>query len=295
MSAAAIDCALARSVYDPHLMLHRMDADELTQDLARPAIRAAKDGSGIVLAQMRKPYRAGANVHAVTMLGYDIEAIAGIQRPAPADLHLRCTSLGWRHWIATTFTHAPEAPRYRLILALTEPLAPDLYRKVWSLPLEQLGLLDCADAVCRDPARLFLLPACRRERAHLFELYHGEGAALDSRTLAALWAAREAMKPKLAPPPTRTYTGPSVIEQFNATHTVLDLLETHGYEKCGQRWARPNTKHGAGLIVFSDGRAFSHHAGDPLAGGPHDAFSIYAHRDHGGDLKGAVRALRGGA
>lgn len=287
-----IPCAFARSIFDPALTVRSLALDKLAERFARPAIRGSKDGAGIVLAAVTEPYRKSANVRAVTALGYDVEAVADVVPPSPAEVHARCAALGWWHLIATTFRHDPILPRYRLVLALSEPMAPDLYRKVWSLPLERVGLLACTDQACSDPARLYLLPACPSNRVHLFEHYHRDGAPLNARTLATLWAASEAGKPRLKPKAVRTFSGPSVIEQFNTAHSVPELLELHGYERRGKRWAKPGTNHGAGLVLFDDGCVFSHHAVDALAGGPHDAFAIYARLEHGGDYKAAVRAVR---
>lgn len=292
-NSAATPCGFARSIYDPALISRDVPLKELAERYTRPAIRDTKDGAGIVFAALSEPYRKSANVVAVTALGYDVETVAGVTPAEPAEVHARCAAMGWWHLIATTYTHTPEAPRYRLILALSEPLAPDLYREVWPLPLERLGLLACTDSACRDPARLYLLPACPANRAHLFESYYGDGEPLNARTLAMLWAANEAAKPKPEPKPVRIFDGPSVIGQFNATHSVSELLEAHGYQQRGRRWAKPGTNHTAGPIVFDDGRAFSHHATDELAGGPHDAFAVFTHLEHGGDVRAAVRALRG--
>lgn len=288
-----LDCAFARSVFDPALTPRRVSLDMLAERFSQPAIRATKDGPGIVFAALTEAYRKAANVRAVTALAYDVEADGDVQPPQPAQVHERCAALHWWHLIATTFTHTPETPRYRLILALTEATAPDLYRNVWPIPLAQIELQSCTDAACRDPARLYLLPACPPDRRHLFEHYHGNGEPLNSRTLGMLWAANEAAKPKPEPKPIRTFDGPSVIDQFNAAHSVADLLDSHGYVQRGRRWAKPGTNHVAGLIVFDDGCAFSHHATDALAGGPHDAFAVFTRLDHGGDVKAAVRALRG--
>ena len=198
LPADSITLATAQSIYAPDLRMHRVPLSTLVERLSRPAIREQKDGAGIVFADMTVPYRKGANVHAVTALAYDLEA-SPASPPPPAALHARCSALGWRHVIVSTYSHTPEAPRYRLVLALTRPLAPDLYRRVWSLPLESLGITDCVDVACRDPARLYLLPACPQSRAHLFEHYHGAGNPLNTDSLATIWAAREMRKPKSAP------------------------------------------------------------------------------------------------
>ena len=290
----SITLAAAQSIYAPELRMHSIPLAALAERLKRPAVRKQKDGPGIVLADMSAPYRKNANVRAVTALAYDLEA-SPMPPPPPAVLHERCNALGWWHVIVSTYSHAPEAPRYRLLLALTRPIAPDLYRSVWPLPLEALGLPQCVDAACRDPARLYLLPACPPSHAHHFQHHHGTGNPLNSETLAAIWAAREIRKPKPAPNVRIANRGESVIGQFNASHSIADLLGAHGYTQRGKRWSKPGTSHGAGVMLLNDGRLYSHHAGDPLAGRACDAFDVFATLEHGGDVRAAVRALRGAA
>jgi putative DNA primase/helicase len=85
--------------------------------------------------------------------------------------------------------------------------------------------------------------------------------------------------------------GPSVIAEFNAAHDVAAILEAHGYQKRGKRFAAPDSSHAAGLVLLDTGKLYCHHAGDPLSG-EHalDCFDIYRILDHGGDYRAAVKA-----
>lgn len=106
------------------------------------------------------------------------------------------------------------------------------------------------------------------------------------------WAPPEIEK---APRPaaTRRHTGPSVIRAFNEAHDVVTLLESHGYAPAGKRRWRSPSGHGmAGVVLLPDGqRIFCHHASDPLGDDkPHDAFDLFVHFDHCGDVRAATRA-----
>lgn len=86
-------------------------------------------------------------------------------------------------------------------------------------------------------------------------------------------------------------TGESVIDVFNSAHDTAAILEAHGYQRRGKRFASPETDHAAGIVLLDDGRVFCHHAGDPLSGEhAHDAFDVYRLLQHGGDFRAAVRA-----
>ena len=58
----------------------------------------------------------------------------------------------------------------------------------------------------------------------------------------------------------------SVIHAYNERHTVEELLERHGYKRQGERFVSPSSESGlAGVVIFADGKCYSHHAADPLA------------------------------
>lgn len=85
---------------------------------------------------------------------------------------------------------------------------------------------------------------------------------------------------------------PNVIAAFNEAHTVEDLLAKHGYKRKGaSRWLSPTSSTGLAGVKILDGRVFSHHGSDPLAGDhTRDAFDVYRILEHGGDTKAAVKA-----
>ena len=96
-------------------------------------------------------------------------------------------------------------------------------------------------------------------------------------------------------PPLRTRTHEpgraSVIDVFNDTHDVAEILEQHGYVRRGKRFASPDTEHAAGIFLTPGGRIYCHHAGDPLSSEhAHDAFDVYRLLEHDGDFRAAVRA-----
>jgi hypothetical protein len=94
---------------------------------------------------------------------------------------------------------------------------------------------------------------------------------------------------KKRPPGERT----SVIDAFNAAHDMHELLVRYGYKPTRRgRYLSPNSKSGlAGVVLFDDGRAYSHHASDPFDHAhTFDAFDLFCHYEHGGDVAKAVKA-----
>lgn len=102
-----------------------------------------------------------------------------------------------------------------------------------------------------------------------------------------------APKREFVPPPKRRREGESVIDAYNATVTIAEALESAGYRQIGKRWLSPNSSSGIpGVVIFDDGRAYSHHASDPFdSAHTFDAFDVLAHYQHAGNVSAAVRAV----
>jgi len=89
---------------------------------------------------------------------------------------------------------------------------------------------------------------------------------------------------------------PSIIDAFNEGHPIEALLECQGYVKGRRgRYIRPGGK--SESVSVKDGRSCHWSSNDPLNDGRgkggcgcHDAFDVYAHVEHGGDVSHAVRA-----
>lgn len=82
-----------------------------------------------------------------------------------------------------------------------------------------------------------------------------------------------------------------IIQQFNDKYSSTDILSRHGYiNKGNNRWLSPFSSTGlAGVVVFSDGRVYSHHASDPWACEHSlDSFDLFCQLEHGGNLNTAI-------
>jgi hypothetical protein len=87
--------------------------------------------------------------------------------------------------------------------------------------------------------------------------------------------------------------GTSVIDAYNAAHTMAALLTQFGYRQTAKdRFLSPNSTTGfAGVILFEDGTAFSHHGSDPFdSAHSFDCFELYTQCEHAGNVREAVKA-----
>lgn len=103
------------------------------------------------------------------------------------------------------------------------------------------------------------------------------------------------VKPEFAPPPKRRPAGDrtSVIDTYNAAVDIHTALQQAGYKRTAKdRYLSPNSTSGlAGVVVFDDDRAYSHHASDPFdSAHSFDAFDLFCQFEHAGNVAKAVSA-----
>lgn len=131
--------------------------------------------------------------------------------------------------------------------------------------------------------------------------------------LLAMWTAWDSFKPQLQaacpwaeqPEPITTTKakrqpereGVNVIQAFVNAHDLRMTLEQYGYTRKGRtRYLSPHTSTGLpGVVLFSgEASAWIHHASDPLCseetGQPVNAFDLFCHYEHAGDVSKAVKA-----
>lgn len=103
------------------------------------------------------------------------------------------------------------------------------------------------------------------------------------------WKPTKTFQPPRKPRPAGDRT--SVIDTFNEANDINTLLVQFGYKPTGRgRYLSPNSTSGlAGVVVFEDGRAYSHHASDPFdSAHAFDAFDLWCQYEHMGDITKAV-------
>ena len=105
------------------------------------------------------------------------------------------------------------------------------------------------------------------------------------------WRSAPEFKPPSTKPRRLDGEGQSVIAAYNDATPIGSALEQAGYRQHGNRWLSPNsTSKIPGVVVFDDGRAYSHHASDPFdPAHAFDAFDVFCHYQHLGNVSAAVR------
>lgn len=167
----------------------------------RPAVIAdkvkARGWSPAIFAGDR---RAKAGVEAVFALVLDYEAAEG-EAPTSLDdaLDLWRGCLGLLH---TSYSHTPERPRFRVIVALSRAVTGAEYGLLW-----RWAATRCAEAghqideACRDPSRLWFLPAVPPGGEATYQSRPLDGGPLDVDAALGEQREREAPPPPPAPRP----------------------------------------------------------------------------------------------
>lgn len=108
------------------------------------------------------------------------------------------------------------------------------------------------------------------------------------------WVDKQSQKPsnkQLAPKATGGY--PDVQGQYNSVYDVGASLEQYGYKRKGKRYLSPHSGTGLAGVVLMDGKAWIHHASDPLcsetSGCPVSAYDLFCYYECNGDYKQAYR------
>lgn len=106
------------------------------------------------------------------------------------------------------------------------------------------------------------------------------------------WGPKVTVKPKPAPRNKFGKERESVIERYNRTHDIRDLLLEYGYEKKGMRYLAPHSKTKIpGVVIFPDNTCYCHHGKDVLGDGhTHDCFDLFCRFEHDMDYSAAVKA-----
>jgi len=165
--------------------------------------------------------RAKAGVEAVFALVLDYEAAEG-EAPTSIDdaLDLWRGCLGLLH---TSYSHTTERPRFRVVVALSRAVTGAEYGLLW-----RWAATRCAEAghqideACRDPSRLWFLPAVPPGGEGSYQHRRLDGPALDVDAALVEQREREAPPPPPAPRP-RTSAAPA--EGFGPERACNAALE----------------------------------------------------------------------
>lgn len=209
-----------------------------------------------------------------------------------------------------THKHSDNDPRYRLLIPLSEEVGPDEYVAISRWIAGQLGI-DLFDRTTFEVNRLMFWPSSPKDVEYYFK--EQDGAWLDVHYVlgqyvnwkdTSLWptadkevrelgeAANKQEDPRgkrgIVGSWCRTYTISEAIEKF--------LTEQYVSTADDKRYTYTKGSTAAGLMVYEDTFAYSHHGTDPCGGKLSNSFDLvrihlYGHLDEGSNTTGKPKSF----
>jgi putative DNA primase/helicase len=188
----------------------------------------------------------------------------------------------------STHKHSPAAPRLRLIIPLDREVFSDEYVAIARRIAGVLGI-EQFDHTTFEPTRLMYWPSTAKDGEYIFEVQDGPWLSADS-VLATYRDWRDSSEwPMSITQDALIQRGikkqgdplekPGIIGAFCRTHTISTAIDTYladMYEPTDlpDRYTYRHGSTAAGLVVYDDKYAFSHHGTDPCSGKLSNAFDL---------------------
>lgn len=187
----------------------------------------------------------------------------------------------------STHKHRPDAARLRLVIPLARAVTPEEYLAVSKRIAADIGI-DLFDDTTFEPSRLMYWPSTSADAEFVFEVQDEKWLEPDE-VLARYSDWRD---PSFWPESSRTrdkrkksadkqgdpLAKPGLIGTFCRTYSIQDAIETFladEYEPAGaDRFTYKKGSTAAGLVIYEDKFAFSHHGTDPVSGQLVNAFDL---------------------
>lgn len=213
-----------------------------------------------------------------------------IDHATPAILsEIKKRLAGIAYVIYSTHSHREDSPRYRLIIPLTVAVKPEAYEAIARQIAADIGI-DAFDDTTYEAHRLMYWPSTPADGNYVF--IEGKGEFIDpakvlakydnwkdvstwpisSRQIKAFSSTKLA---KQADPLAK----PGIVGAFCKTYTIVEAIETYLVDvyrpsMIEGRYDYVKGESAAGLVIYEDKFAYSHHATDPAGGKLLNAFDL---------------------
>ena len=259
--------------------------------MPKPKRDEIKDKGGFVGGHLRDNLRKAGNVSCRSLWTPDLDnATPEFVALLPNKLHFKCA-------VYSTHSHTPVAPRLRIVAPFTRDISADEFVAVSRYVAAELGM-DMFDECSFIPNQLMYWPTCPANGDYLIEFVDGE--LLDPDKILAAhpdWqdcsllptTSRES---KVHKPSQKQQEDPlsksGVVGAFCRTYSITVAIEkflsdTYAPSVMEGRYDYISGKSTAGVVIYDDKFAYSHHATDPTCGKLLNAFDLVRIHKFGGD------------
>lgn len=199
--------------------------------------------------------------------------------------------------VYSTHSHTPEAPRLRIVAPFTRDVSADEFVAVSRYMAAELGI-DMFDECSFIPNQLMYWPTCPSNGEYLCEFFDGE--PLDPDAILAThpnWqdcsllptTSRESKVSKPSQKPQEDPLAKSgIVGAFCRTYSITAAIEKflsdiYAPSVSEGRYDYIKGESTAGVVIYDDKFAYSHHATDPACGKLLNAFDLVRIHKFGGD------------
>ena len=230
-----------------------------------------KDVGGFVLGNLKDGRRRKDHVLSRSGICLDMDyAEPGIIEQIEMLFSFKC-------WFYSTHKHTPEKPRLRLIIPLAREVSPDEYSAVSRKIADDIGI-ELFDDTTHEPSRLMYWPSTPSDGEFIFKEVEGEILNPDDVLSkyrnwrdSSDWAVskrQHAVVQREVKKQADPLEKPGIIGAFCRTYSIEEAIETFlkdVYRKSSipGRYDYILADSQAGLVVYDDKYAYSHHATDP--------------------------------
>ena len=179
----------------------------------------------------------------------------------------------------STHKHTPNKPRLRLVIPLARNVDVDEYQAVGRKVAKTLGI-DKFDDTTYQPQRMMYWPSTSQDGEYVFE--HLDAPFLDPDTVLSTYhdwrdVSSWPMSSRVAEVAKRTATRQEdpttkggIVGAFCRAYTIREAIETYvpTYQPCDEpnRYTYTEGSTAAGVVIYEDKWAYSHHGTDPASG-----------------------------
>lgn len=261
--------------------------------------RDVKDVGGYVGGYLKDGRRKPDNVACRTLLTLDLDTNVA------ADLPERVKATGVSAIVHSTFKSTEETPRYRIIVELDKEVPGTAYEAIARRYAEKIGL-EMFDPTTFEIHRLMYWPAKPADTEYFFKVF--DSKPLDTEayletyrdyTDVSEWPSIREEKNKISEAAKKQQDPTEksgIIGAFCRTYTITEAIEkflSDVYAPCDteDRYTYRLGEASAGLIVYEDKFAYSHHGTDPAGGQLCNAFDLVRIHKFGGQDIGSSKAI----
>ena len=250
--------------------------------MSKPAQDNAKDVGGFVGGALKQGKRKNGFVDGRSMLTLDLDhAVPEVWDAVTMLFDFKCL-------MYSTHKHTPEAPRVRLIIPLSREVSAEEYAPVSRMVAKDIGM-EMVDDTCHEAARLMYWPSTSSDGVFLFESQ--DGPMLNPDDILARYkdwhdTSEWPMSSRQSEIVKRTIAKQAdplekegMVGAFCRAYSIQEAIDTfipdiYKPSAMSGRYDYIPADSSAGVVIYDDKFAYSHHATDPACGQLMNAFDV---------------------